>query len=445
MVRTVTWLWRLRHVVPVTPLGLGVALGGVWLSFAVGAKEVDYVLLAGGLVAAGAVGLALVLVLAASLRLWPVLRRARHPGEAEPLSLETGLTADTGLALPGLDGWPLVSLRVVWEHPSRVEVTLKRRAGRQEELVRPLSRGKSPVIRRRLLVEDIFGFARLGLPLTTEQRVRVNPSLAQLTAHVVTRFLGGDALSHPSGPVEGEPIEMRRYVYGDPLRNVLWKAFARTRKLLVRTPERAITPRPSAAAYLVAGPGDEPAASAARFFVEKGMLGKEFAFCADGADAPTGEPEQALDQIVESAHHRRHGGEGLARMLRRLTPQQIDALVLFVPAEPGRWLDRIDELASRLRHVRAITAVDDAPQAGARGLGVLRNLLLTPRSEAASVARRLGKVVGRLGRAGLAVQVIHRPSGELLSHAQLETLPGQETRTARARAATAVPSHGARR
>jgi hypothetical protein len=416
---------------------------------------VDYVLLTGGLVAAGAVCLSLLLVLTAALRMWPVLRRAgRHPEEAEPLSLETGLTADTGLRLPGLGGWPLVNLRVEWDHPSEVEVTLKRRAGKLEELVCPLSRGESPAIRRRVLVEDIFGFARLGLRLNSEQRVRVEPSLAQLTAQVVTRFLGGDALSHPSGPVEGEPIEMRRYVYGDPLRHVLWKAFARTRKLLVRTPERAITPRPSATAYLVAGPGDEPAASAARFFVDKGMLGKDFTFCADGADAPTSEPGEALDQIVASAHHRRRGGEGLAKMLRRLTPPQLDALVLFVPSEPGRWLDRIDELASRLRHVRAITAVDDAPQPGARGLGVLRNLFLVPRSRAnggragtgasssaaASMARRLGRVVGRLSRAGLTVQVIHRPSGELLSHAQLEALPG----LARGAARTAS-AHGANR
>ena len=239
------WLWRARHGVPPTPLGVAVAAFGLWLSFAVGAREVDYVLWTAGLVAAATVCLAAVMVLMAAIRIWSAVRTLRgRPGAADPLVLETGLTADTGLRLPALRGWPLVSLRVRWELPPEAEIDLQRHGGRFEELARPLSRCEVPRIERRLLVEDIFGFARLGLPLTLEQRLRVEPRRTRLTAQAVTRLVGGDTLSHPGGPAEGDLVEMRRYVYGDPLRHVLWKAYARTRKLLVRTPEQAVTPRP---------------------------------------------------------------------------------------------------------------------------------------------------------------------------------------------------------
>jgi len=410
---------------PLTLLGAGLAVLGLWLSQALGAKEVDYVLRTAGLVAAGAVALSLALVLTASLRVWLGLRSV-HRHQLDGVRLETGRTAGTGLQLPALRGWPLVQLRLVWEDPSDVEVTLTRSRGRLQETVRPLCRGQARQIRRRVLVEDIFGFARLGLPLSTQQLLRVDPSPARVTAHVVTRFLGGDALSHPSGPAEGEMIEMRRYAYGDPLRHVLWKAFARTRKLLVRTPERAITPRPSAAAYLVAGPGDEPAASAARFFVEEGMLGVDFRFGADGAESVTSERQTALDQIVGSVRHRRHGGEGLARFMRQLTPRQLEALVLFVPSEPGRWLRQVEQAAAQLRSSRVITAIDVAPLRPRRAL---RHLLFTPPSDARVAARRLAKVVTRLGRSGLTMLVIHRPTGELLGRGQLEALVGQEARS----------------
>ena len=64
--------------------------------------------------------------------------------------------------------------------------------------------------------------------------------------------------------------------HGDPLRHILWKTFARTRRLLVRMPERAIAPQPITVAFLVAGEHDEPTASAARLYLERGLVGKFF-------------------------------------------------------------------------------------------------------------------------------------------------------------------------
>ena len=40
---------------------------------------------------------------------------------------------------------------------------------------------------------------------------------------------------------DGDRIELRRYVPGDSARFIHWKVFGRTRKLMVRVPERALS------------------------------------------------------------------------------------------------------------------------------------------------------------------------------------------------------------
>jgi hypothetical protein len=416
-------LWRLRHWFPVTPLGLVVALVAGWISISFGTREVDYVLRAGGLAAIGVVALATLAVVVATLRVRLGVRRSIGP--VPPLELETGLTASSGHSFPSLSRWPLVRVELSWEAPAEVDVTLKMRGGRAEELVRPLLRGEATLVRRRFLIEDIFGFARLGAVVTrTPEKLRFSPPKAKVTAHVIRRFIGGDALSHPEGPAEGELLEMRRYAYGDPLRHVIWKAFARTRKLLVRTHERAITPRPSAVAYMVSGPGDEPAAGAARFFVEEGMLGREFLFCADGADLPTNDPEEAVDQIVLSSRHREQGAEGLGLFLGRLTSKQLEACLLFVPPLPGPWLARVEALVNKIPKARVITAVDAA--IASEQPGWMRRLLFRDTRGEQRSCRGLAKVVRRLGGRGFEIHVLHRPSGELFGRAQLEALVAGE-------------------
>jgi len=411
-------LWRARLLVPLSPLGAGVALLGFWLSQRVGRHKLDQVLYSAGLLALALVALAVLGVLLGALVLWPQLRRAtrRQP----ELDLETGMTGSTGLELSSLRIWPLLELRLVWEEPEAVLVTLTPRLRGAEETVRPLLRGEASQVVRRFILCDIFGFARLGLASRSPARVRVSPRRARLTAHVTQRFLGGDALSWPSGPAEGELIEMRRYVHGDPLRHVLWKAFARTRKLLVRTPERAITPLPSAIAYFVPGLEDEPVASAARYFVEEGLLGQGFLFAAEGAAEPTGDSAQALEQIIRSVRYRRQGGEGLNGFLARLEEGRRRSCLFFVPPVAGPWLDRVALAARQAPGARVITAVD-----GSLGPGAApgwRRWLFAEAEDGEAARRALGKVLRRLILAGFEVHVLHRPSGELLGRAQLKAL-----------------------
>jgi hypothetical protein len=333
------------------------------------------------------------------------------------------MTATTGFRYPSLTWWPLISVTPSWEEPQEVEVAARRSLGQGpcEELITPRLRNEATRIVRRFIVEDVWGLARLGLPLVQHQlQLRFIPSRTPVTAHVIHRMLGGEALSHPNGPVGGELLEMRRYVHGDPLRYVIWKAFARSRKLLVRTHEQAITPRPSGVAYLVAGPGDEATAGAARFFLEEGLLGQSFIFCADGATAATTEIRTALEQIVASVRFREAGGEGLGRFLGLLSPRQREACLLFVPPLPGAWLERVARVASKIKGACVITTIDEQPYSAQRRSW--RRFFFSDQDALHASLLQLGQVVVPLQKMGFDVYVLHRPSGELMSKAQIATV-----------------------
>src|SRR5437773_8099985 len=92
-------------------------------------------------------------------------------------------------------------------------------------------------------------------------------------APMLRSLAGGEEISHPLGELTGDRVDMRRYVAGDPLKLALWKIYARTGVLMVRTPERAIAPTLRVAAYLPSAIGDEPAAAAARVAIQRGLLG----------------------------------------------------------------------------------------------------------------------------------------------------------------------------
>ncbi|MCK5797062.1 MAG: DUF58 domain-containing protein, partial [Deltaproteobacteria bacterium] len=268
--RAFAWIYEQRFRVPLTPLGLVLGLLALWVYRAVAGEEMDFVLYAATLVALAVLGLAVVSVGLATLLLWLRLRGQRG---LEDLALESGVAAATGYSFPRFAAWPLVQVRLTWADPPAVEASMARARGRLQEVVTPRQRGERLAVRRRFIVSDIFGLARLGLTRPAAQRVRILPGRAQMSGQVIASVVGGEGLSHPLGPPEGERLDMRRYAPGDPLRFILWKAFARTRQLLVRAPERAIAPSPSVMAYFVAGPEDEATAAMARFFIEAGLLG----------------------------------------------------------------------------------------------------------------------------------------------------------------------------
>ena len=101
--------------------------------------------------------------------------------------------------------------------------------------------------------------------------------------------------------LHGDRVELRRYVPGDSARFIHWKVFGRTRKLMVRVPERALSRARRTVAYLVAGAHDEAAAAAARAAIEEEALGTDWQFAADGSPEATSDRSEAIHKVMASS------------------------------------------------------------------------------------------------------------------------------------------------
>ena len=182
-------------------------------------------------------------------------------------------------------------------------------------------------------------------------------------SEVVRQQISGELLSHPDGKPLGDLLEMRRYAPGDPLKLVLWKLYARSGQLLVRTPERAISTDCKTVHYLVAAEGDEPAAGICRAALlnhqATGVL-----FGTDGDEPPTSDTEDAVAQLARSSAARREGGTGLTRALAAGAKQNGRACVLYVPPRPGAWLERVSDALAMFSGKRtAVIGIDGPPAA----------------------------------------------------------------------------------
>lgn len=337
--RVVRWVRTAVDLFPFTLLGL-LCAGGATLSLLYyGIRRIDLVLLVIGGVGLVLAALTLITTVPAAIVTW---RRLRRLPEGEPLRLECGFHARTGLRVRRLWWMPFAKFSWSWKSPGASVRLVRERWDLVEEIV-PDRRGLSDEIVRRVEVGDSFGLTRIAFTVRQKRTVRFAPSVGALrTMHIVRSIAGGEDISHPEGPATGERVDMRHYTPGDPIRFVLWKVFARSRQLLVRTPERAISPVRQTVAYLVAGDGDEPAAGAARMAVDSGALGSEWVFGADGNDLVAKSATQALELLARSAHTAPGArGAGLKDFLTRSTPASVGRAVVFVPAKAGPWLDKV--------------------------------------------------------------------------------------------------------
>ncbi len=332
---------------PITPLGLlvGGASGYALVEYGIG--RLDLVLLVIGAVGVGLAVFGLLATILGALLSWRChRRRASTDGSMGSLDIECGDPVPTGFSLPRLRWLPFIAIRWRWLDPDALVRVVP--AGRllREEVIAS-RRGRVGAVVRELEVGDIFGLAQIRLRLTEERKVRFVPSVGQLKrVDVIRGMAGGDDISHPEGPQEGELYDLRAYTPGDPIRFVLWKVFARTRQLVVRAPERALSPIKQTCAYLVAGNGDEPAAGAARLAVELGALGQDWVLGADGSHEDATRKDQAVDVLARSASvDEQVGGKGLGAFLQRRGMGRIGRAVVFVPGRPGPWMDSVIEQA----------------------------------------------------------------------------------------------------
>lgn len=431
MVRAV--LARTAELVPISPLGLLLAAAayGVLTRFARVEQDLVWLVLSYAALALCAISPLSVLfgVLAVKLGLRAQQRaQQREQPVAERLRLETGIGSETAFALRRPWYLPLLQLSWRWTDPPDAAVELRSEGGRLHERVTLPARGRFERIERRITVSDAFGLSRVVLRAKAARVVDVLPRLAALR-HMpeLQSFASGDARPHPLGLAEGDRLELRRYQGGDPARFIHWKVLARTRKLMVRVPERALSIAHRTAAFLVAGAGDDASAACARLALERGLLGSDWIFGTDLSVAGESRLDAALSALIQSARVGDAGGGALAGFAQSAAKSGPVSLIVFVPSAPGPWLSRVTA-ACRQHRPHVVIGVDGVHPQKARSRW--SRLFAYGEPSKGSVAEELDEVVRVLGAAGARVSVVDRGTGRTLSAAHRAGMRAIEARAA---------------
>lgn len=407
-----------RDVFPLTWLGvavLGAAVASLkWLAFG----EMDLVALVLGWGAVGLVGVSLVIVVVVAL----VVRLRGVVLDGRAVRMSTDAEMPTGFSVARLAWVPLLTVDVRVVAPASLDRRLRDVDGRLEERLVATARGAHEELTRRFEYGDVFGLTRIAFWRVERRSVFVTPHLGKLSQMPTLRSLAsGDDMAHPAGTPDGDRIDLRRYAPGDPARFIHWKVFARTRKLVVRVPERALAPSHRVVAYLVAGDGDEPTAAAALAAVRYGALGEDWLFGADGSPNPTGDVDAAVTAIVRSAAHAHEGGRDLEAFVRAAEREGPASIVLFVPPSAGEALDRaLAVLRPRGAPVQVVSAIDMLEDAAHRTR--LQRLVMSAGALRGTPRAALDRLRARVEALGANVIVVERPTGRVLAtHGRVAT------------------------
>lgn len=401
---------RLRRLFPLRAgalilLGAAAALVFLWAP-----KEADFLLYPAGMVALLLVAVCVLLVVLGTLSLRGAVKRLPV---SVPERLETTRPTGTGFRIPSLGRWLILDVSVDWVEPKGLALTLEPIDGLLSEVVTAKERGRFTRLVRRFTVEDVFGLAGLSFDVEWPVALAITPVSARRGAALEAGRSQGETLANPAGRAEGDLVEMRQYAFGDPLRHVLWKVYARSRKLLVRMPERALAPGPVSVAFFVAGQEDEASAGAARLYVESGLLGSDLLFTADGSVKPARSARDALEQLVDSAARKDKGGEALDLAAAQIDPGRLTSCLLFVPPVDGEWRSRVVGFVRKFGlSASVIIGVDEAGEAKAQESRV-EKWLFEPQLSLDAARPELKKLRAALEAEGLPVKVLHRTTGQL--------------------------------
>ncbi len=280
------------------------------------------------------------LVLLRSLLLLVQLRHSTSP-------LPHGAEAERPYRLPSpvaLWRWfPFVQVQWEWVEPQASVELL----GPHEQIVLARRGCYSKTIRR-FRISDFCGLARIRFERVQHGEFQVLPSAGRLSQQpLMIRWSSGDEVSDPRGEPAGDRVDMRQYSRGDSPRTILWKVYARTRRLMVRVPERALSARPKVCSYLVTGPRDEAAAAVCRVLIESQLLGPEWRFGSDGLPGHDHQRQGALERICRSACSRQPQPHQLQEYLQKAQQDGYAQSVIVLPLDLAGKADELRQVLSR--------------------------------------------------------------------------------------------------
>ncbi len=423
--RALTLARRAADTVPLTWRGALVALLAGLALWRYGYGDLDLLLFVVGVSGLVLVVLAAVAVTGAAV----TLRRRIEPAPLGTRRLEAGSRIRTGFRVPALARVPLVKIRWRWLEPGGVDCRALPRGRWLQEEALARRRGQVAGIRRRFAVSDAFGLTAVAWERIDPGALTILPDVGQLkNMPVVQPRAAAEGLPHPMGAPEGDRMEIRRYVPGDSVRNILWKTFARTRQLNVRIPEKSVEQARKTVAYLLTGPDDEAAAAAARVALESEALGLSWLFGADGTAEPAESLEPALQAIARSGSYRQNGGRrgsaaggngsptgGLAAFLGGQQLHGETHCIVFAPARSGPWT--AEALAVTRNFSGAVSFVLGTDGVVRKSpVPLWRRFLFTDEPKRGITTDELSDLLRVFAAAGSSALVVDRASGRSFSH-----------------------------
>ncbi len=381
----------------------------------------------------------LIVVLFAGLTMRKRLRHSSNgiPSANRLLRVETGYRNETGFSLPAMKYFPLVKLDWALVYPDYIHtrISLDIDENNSCEEIIPLRRCKTDKLVRLFTVRDVLGFCRfswrhtqtgelLALPQTSS--IKTLPLLRSLTAE--------DGIPNPSGDPTGDRMEIRPYVPGDSVRNIMWKVYARNRQLNVRLPEKSVFHSNRTIAYLLSSDNDEAAAAVARIAVESGALGDDWAFGADGSDEPCSNIEDSLHTIARSRAIDTPHPYGLDNFLQRQASLGTSHCIIFAAAQGGPWVQQVRASVNRFNgHFSVVLAtdgvVDEKPDSfwkqliyqsnnynGPRNISSYEDYVEANKKKSAVSTKELSRLLMEMSQLVQSTMVVDRHTGYSFDH-----------------------------
>ncbi|MEX0619943.1 MAG: DUF58 domain-containing protein [Pseudohongiellaceae bacterium] len=339
---------------PFTVQGFMVLAAAVLALQVLGYGNMDLVVFALAVCGLTIVGFCLLSVLSVGLYTQFRLRDPQSPlqRKGQPVSVEAGFPNETALSLPAMGWVPLVrvSWKVVYPDAISTRIRLSPTDGQLNEEIIPQKRCLACSVTRRFTISDVLGLCRYSWRQSQEIELMALPRINSIKALPLLRSLTAeDGIPNPQGNPDGDRMEIRRYVAGDSVRDIMWKVYARNRQLNVRLAEKSVFHSNRTLAYLLSGPNDEAAAAVARIAVERGALGDNWLFGADGTAEPCNTVAEALRAIAASRALDEPLGYGLDNFLRQAASQGESHCIVIAGAGPGPWVTSLKQTVGRFR------------------------------------------------------------------------------------------------